>query len=112
MEYPKRLMGWVRNGNKVYELRFSHKPDLFHPNQYQLVSVKNLAMGLPPSIMFDEAKCPSAKVYYGHVSWADGYLLNKGDTVRVEEMVDKVYVVWSTTGGIKLRLKAIPDNIR
>lgn len=111
MEYPKRLMGWVREGNTPYEVRLNHEPNLFCFNRYVVYQISKLE-ALPTMVMFERDKCPEVKeVYYGDIYYWDGYILREGSEVMVEP-VDNIFRVYNERGGVRLRLKEIPDNIR
>lgn len=111
MEFPKRLVGWVRDGAIPYEVRLRHEPDLFCPNRYRIYQVAKVT-ALPVEIMYDAEKCPEVKdVYYRNIHYWDGYTLRRGDDVMVEP-VGEVFRVYNERGGVRLRLKKLPDNIR
>lgn len=111
MSYPKRLMGWVRQGFQAYEVRLRHEPNLFQPNKYMVYKVAKVT-ALPTRMLFDCQRCPEVEmVYYRNITYPDGYTLSKGSEVMVEPVGD-VFIAYNERGGVRLRLKAIPDNIR
>lgn len=112
MKYPKRLMGWVREGNTPYEVRLNHEPNLFCFNRYVVYQISKLT-ALPIRIMLDVEKCPVVKgVYYRNIHFWDGYTLRRGSEVMVEpvNIGFRIFRICEREDG--LRLKEIPDNIR
>lgn len=126
MEYPNRLMGLVRVGAQAYQVRLKHEPNLFQDNAYVLTRVSPVEIPLSLKLNPDKVivvQCvgheqPKRHVWVGYISYFgddEDSILREGDYLTVEPVdpySDKVFVVWSKKGEVRLRLKAIPPNIR
>ena len=120
--YPDRLMGWVRVGAKAFEVRLNHEPNLFQNNAYVLNRISLEPVELPCQLLLDPERViqvksvwveqPKRHIWIKHISYFEGSDLIEGDYLIVEPICDKVFVVWNERGGVMLRLKAIPPNIR
>ena len=121
--YPNRLMGLVRVGAQAYQVRLKHEPNLFQDNSYVFTKVSPVEIPLTLKLNPDKVivvqhighEQPKRHVWVGYISYFgddEDSILREGDYLTVEPMSDKVFVVWSKRGGVRLRLKAIPPNIR
>lgn len=109
--FPERLMGWVRAGAQAYEVRLKHEPNLFQENRYRIYQVAKAIV--PASLMFDKDMVIQVQsVRYGHIAYYDGYTLTKRREVLVEVDWSGIFYFYNERGGVRLRLKAIPPNIR
>ncbi len=114
MNYPDKLMGWVRAGDKVYEVRLQYDPNLFNYNRYVMTQVYRVDF-LPLTWVLDEGITISVKsVVNGVITFLDGFTLNKYRDVLVKDDVynGRPFKLWQDETGVRLRLKAIPPNIR
>lgn len=128
MEYPDRLMGLVRAGAQAYQVRLKHEPNLFsfQDNAYILTRVSPVEIPLTLMLNPDKVivvqcvgyKQPKRHFWFGYISYFgddEDSILREGDYLTVEPIdpySDKIFVVCSKRGDIRLRLKAIPPNIR
>lgn len=126
MDFPNRLMGLVRAGAQAYQVRLKHEPNLFQENAYVLTRVSPveipLALMLNPDkvivVQWVGYKQPKRHVWVGYISYFgddEDSILREGDYLTVEPIdphSDKVFVVRDKRGEVRLRLKAIPPNIR
>lgn len=126
MNYPDRLMGLVRAGAQAYQVRLKHEPNLFQDNAYVLTRVSPVEIPLTLMLNPDKVivvqcvgyKQPKRHFWFGYISYFgddEDSILREGDYLTVEPIdshSDKVFVVWSKKGEIRLRLKVIPPNIR
>lgn len=114
MNYPDKLMGWVRAGDKVYEVRLQYDPNLFNYNRYVMTQVYRVDF-LPLTWVLDEGITISVKsVVNGVITFLDGFTLNKYRDVLVKDDTynGRSFKLWQDETGVRLRLKAIPPNIR
>ena len=114
MNYPDKLMGWVRAGDKVYEVRLQYDPNLFNYNRYVMTQVYRVDF-LPLTWVLDEGITISVKsVVNGVITFLDGFTLNKYIDVLVKDDTynGRSFKLWQDETGVRLRLKAIPPNIR
>ena len=114
MNYPDKLMGWVRTGDKVYEVRLQYDPNLFNYNRYVMTQVYRVDF-LPLTWVLDEGITISVKsVVNGVITFLDGFTLNKYREVLVRDDTynGRSFKLWQDETGVRLRLKAVPPNIR
>lgn len=114
MNYPDKLMGWVRAGDKVYEVRLQYEPNLFNYNRYVMTQVYGVDF-LPLTWVLDEGiTIPVRSVVNGVITFLDGFTLNKYREVLVKDEAynGRSFKLWQDETGVRLRLKAVPPNIR
>lgn len=114
MNYPDKLMGWVRAGDKVYEVRLKYEPNLFNHNRYVMTQVYRVNF-LPLRWLLDDGITISVKsVVKDVITFLDGFTLNKYREVLVKDDAynGRSFKLWQDETGVRLRLKAIPLNIR
>lgn len=115
MNYPDKLMGWVRTGDKVYEVRLQYEPNLFNYNRYVMTQVYRVNLLLLPWVLDDGITIPVKSVVNGVITFLDGFTLNKYDRevlVKDDAYNGRSFKLWQDETGVRLRLKAIPSNIR
>ena len=114
MNYPDKLMGWVRAEDKVYEVRLQYEPNLFNYNRYVMTQVYEVDF-LPLRWLLDDGITISVKsVVKGVITFLDGFTLDKYREVLVKDDVynGSSFKLWQDETGVRLRLKAVPPNIR
>ena len=114
MNYPDKLMGWVRARDKVYEVRLQYEPNLFNYNRYVMTQVYRVDF-LPLTWVLDEGITISVKsVVNGVITFLVFFTLNKYRDVLVKDDTynGRSFKLWQDETGVRLRLKAIPPNIR
>ena len=114
MNYPDKLMGWVRAGDKVYEVRLQYEPNLFNYNRYVMTQVYEVDF-LPLTWVLDDGITISVKsVVKDVITFLDGFTLNKYREVLVKDDAynGRSFKLWQDETGVRLRLKAVPPNIR
>ena len=114
MNYPDKLMGWVRAGDEVYEVRLQYEPNLFNYNRYVMTQVYRVDF-LPLTWVLDDGITISVKsVVKDVITFLDGFTLNKYREVLVKDDTynGSSFKLWQDETGVRLRLKAVPPNIR
>lgn len=114
MNYPDKLMGWVRAEDKVYEVRLQYEPNLFNYNRYVMTRVYEVNF-LPLPWVLDEGITISVKsVVKDVITFLDGFTLNKYREVLVKDDTynGRSFKLWQDETGVRLRLKAVPPNIK